>query len=70
MKFICSGDGTAEWIETKLAKHVLQHAAAGLGKLSSSSLQAFNLRSSILSRSYPGKRIFNVAHLILRVIFY
>lgn len=59
-EFICSGDGTAEWIEAELAKHVPQHATAALGKLSSSSLQALNLRSSVLSRSYPGKGIFNV----------
>lgn len=62
-KFICSGDGTAEWIEAKPTKHVLQHATATLGKLSSSSLQALNLRSRVLSRSYPGKRIFNVINI-------
>lgn len=67
MGFICSGDGTAERIEAKLAKHVLQHATAALGELSSSSLQALDLRFSVLSRSYPGKRIFNmIVHMILR----
>lgn len=71
-KFIYSGDGTAEWIETKLAKHILQHATAALGKLPSSSLQTLNLCSSVLSRSYPGKQIFNhifvIVYLIFRVI--
>lgn len=70
MEFICSGDGTAEWIEAKLAKHILQHATASIGKLPSSSLQALNLCSSVLSRSYSGKRVFNaIACMIFRTTF-
>lgn len=54
-QIIYSGNGTTKRVETKFAKHVLQHATTDFGKLFPSSLQTLNLRSSLLSRRYPGK---------------
>lgn len=57
MQLVCSGDRTTEWTEVKSTKHVLQYAAAAIGKLLSSSLQASNLRLGVLSCGYSGERV-------------